>query len=62
MKTNELKRLLLKRGCHLLRHGSRHDKWINPANGHTAMVPRHDAQEVSTGLYKGIMGQLFGTV
>lgn len=61
MKTSEFKRLLLKKGCRLQRHGSRHDMWLNPDNGHTAMVPRHDAQEVSTGLRKKIMMQLFGT-
>ena len=49
MKSSELKRILKKKGCKLLRHGSRHDLWINPANGKSTAVPRHDAQEVNTG-------------
>ena len=28
-------------GCRLLRHGSKHDLWGNPANGAKAPVPRH---------------------
>ena len=59
MKSNELKRLLKKKGCKFLRHGSRHDLWINPANGKSTTVPRHDAQEVNTGTLKSILKQLF---
>lgn len=61
MKSSELKRILKKKGCKLLRHGSRHDLWINPANGKSTTVPRHDAQEVNTGTLKSILKQLFGT-
>lgn len=59
MKTSELKRLLSKRGCRFLKHGSRHDVWINPANGKITMVPRHDHQEVPNGTLKSIMNELF---
>lgn len=51
--------MLKKKGCKLLRHGSRHDLWINPANGKSTTVPRHDAQEVNTGTLKSILKQLF---
>lgn len=53
--------MLKKKGCKLLRHGSRHDLWINPANGKSTTVPRHDAQEVNTGTLKSILKQLFGS-
>lgn len=54
MKTSELKRLLRAGGCQLLRHGARHDIWINPQTGMTAPVPRHDAQEVKAKTLKSI--------
>lgn len=60
MKASELKRLLRKRGCKLLRHGRRHDVWINPQNGNITMVPRHDAQEVRKGTFESILNELFG--
>jgi hypothetical protein len=28
-------------GCVFLRHGARHDLWLNPGNGQKAAVPRH---------------------
>jgi mRNA interferase HicA len=38
------KRLIAKlkeEGCELLRHGSRHDIYINPVNGQKQPIPRH---------------------
>jgi len=32
---------LVRHGCILLRHGSRHDIWLNPSNGKKQPVPRH---------------------
>lgn len=60
MKTNELKRLLKAGGCRLLRHGSRHDVWINPKTGATTFVPRHDTQEVNRKTLKSITDALLG--
>ncbi len=54
MKYNELYRKLRKAGCLLLRHGKRHDIWVNPANGKTIEVPRHGAEEVPPGTLKSI--------
>lgn len=49
MKVSELTELLKANGCHLLKHGSRHDVWRNPSNGRTMLVSRHKSKEVSVG-------------
>lgn len=59
MKTSELLRALRRAGCTLERHGSRHDKWINPKTGKFDWVPRH-AAEVHTGLAQEILKKLTG--
>lgn len=41
MKRKDLIRQLTKAGCVLLRHGSRHDIYLNPKNGNKQPVPRH---------------------
>jgi mRNA interferase HicA len=41
MKRDELIRQLIRQGCQLLRHGSVHDIYINPATGQKQPVPRH---------------------
>ena len=49
-------RQLTQNGCVLLRHGSRHDIYLNPANGHKQPVPRHT--EVDDQLVSHILKQL----
>lgn len=61
MKYSEFKRLLTRKGAVFKEHGGRHDKWINPENGHSAYLPRHGAQEINEGLRKEILRKLFGT-
>ncbi|MDZ7698866.1 MAG: type II toxin-antitoxin system HicA family toxin [Deltaproteobacteria bacterium] len=56
MKRSELIRLLTGAGCVLLRHGSRHDIYVNPANGKKQPVPRH--REVDEDLAKHIKKHL----
>jgi predicted RNA binding protein YcfA (HicA-like mRNA interferase family) len=41
MKRKELIKQLKKAGCILLRNGSRHDIYINPAKGLKQPIPRH---------------------
>jgi mRNA interferase HicA len=41
MKLRDLQRELTKAGCIFVRHGARHDLWMNPRNGQKASVPRH---------------------
>jgi mRNA interferase HicA len=43
MNRREFERHLHSHGCHLHRHGAKHDIWINPANGRKAGMPRHTA-------------------
>jgi predicted RNA binding protein YcfA (HicA-like mRNA interferase family) len=49
MKVSELTRLAKKYGCHIKRHGSEHDIWINPKTGGTTSIPRHQSKEIPTG-------------
>lgn len=42
MKRSELIRQLEQQGCTLLRHGGRHDIYVNPATGQKQPVPRHN--------------------
>lgn len=41
MKRKEFIRRLEKEGCVLLRHGARHDIYLNPSTGKKQPVPRH---------------------
>jgi len=41
MKRNELIRQLTEAGCVLVRHGARHDIYMNPVTGKKQPVPRH---------------------
>jgi len=56
MKRGELIRQLAAAGCVLHRHGSRHDIYLNPANGKKQPVPRHN--EVDDTLAKHIKKNL----
>lgn len=42
MKRKDLIKKLSSAGCILLRHGSRHDLYINPKTGKKQPVPRHN--------------------
>ncbi|WP_315579147.1 type II toxin-antitoxin system HicA family toxin [Hoylesella oralis] len=59
MKKHELEKRLKDAGCVLSRHGSRHDKWVNPLTGATEFVPRH-AGEVANGTALKILKKLVG--
>ncbi len=56
MKRRELIRFLTKSGCFLIRHGKRHDIYMNPKNGRKAPVPRHT--EIRSTLFELIRKQL----
>jgi hypothetical protein len=50
-------RSLVKRGCHLQRHGKRHDIYANPMTGRRAPVPRHpEIKESLVGLIEKQLG------
>lgn len=49
MKSSELKRLLRRNGCFLVRQGTSHEIWESPITNERFLVPRHDSQEIRTG-------------
>ena len=55
MRTGELKRILSKGGCYIIRHGGNHDIWYSPKTGKQFSVDRHDGKEIATGTANGIL-------
>lgn len=55
MKTSELKKILKKGGCYIIRNGKRHDIWYSPKTGNELQVPRHDSKELATGTANDIL-------
>ncbi|MCX5845951.1 MAG: type II toxin-antitoxin system HicA family toxin [Deltaproteobacteria bacterium] len=56
MKRIDFIRELVRAGCHLKRHGGRHDIYLNPKNGRKSPVPRH--AEIKESLCDLIRNQL----
>ncbi|MBW1703739.1 MAG: type II toxin-antitoxin system HicA family toxin [Deltaproteobacteria bacterium] len=56
MNRRDLERRLRIAGCYLKREGASHSLWINPKNGATEAVPRHN--EVKEPLAKKILKNL----
>lgn len=56
MKRTDLERRLRIAGCYLKRQGASHSIWINPNNGITEAVPRHN--EIKEPLAKKILKRL----
>jgi predicted RNA binding protein YcfA (HicA-like mRNA interferase family) len=54
----ELKRRLRRLGAVLDEERTRHELWLNPANGRRTLVPRHDRQDVLPGMLHAILSQL----
>ncbi len=57
MTYGELKRRLRRFGVKLVRQGSNHEIWQNPANGQRTQIPLHRG-EVPNGTPHGILRQL----
>jgi len=56
LKRSKLIKRLVKAGCYLKRHGSRHDIYMNPRNSRQAPIPRHN--EIKESLANLILKQL----
>jgi mRNA interferase HicA len=56
MKRKELLKSITSRGCVFLRHGGKHDLYINPKTGKKQPIPRHD--EIDEHLARHIMKEL----
>ena len=46
MKYSELRRILKKQGCTVIRQGANHEIWFSPITGRKFPVARHNADEV----------------
>ena len=55
MRYSELKKLLKKQGCYILREGSNHEQWYSPITGNTFSIGRHKTEEVKSGTLKSIL-------
>ena len=56
MKRKDLIKRLSNAGCVLVRHGTRHDLYKNPATGKKQPIPRHN--EIDENLAKHILKEL----
>jgi predicted RNA binding protein YcfA (HicA-like mRNA interferase family) len=57
MKYSELRRLLKKQGCVLVRQGANHEIWYSSKTGRRFPIARHDAAEVYIKTLKDIVLQ-----
>lgn len=55
MKVSEVRRKIEKAGCYIIRHGSRHDVYLNPLTGEQFSVSRHMSEELAKGTCEGIL-------
>jgi predicted RNA binding protein YcfA (HicA-like mRNA interferase family) len=58
MKRRELLKILKEAGCELVRHGGKHDWYLNPTTKRSQPVPRHN--EINELLAKSIIKTLTG--
>ena len=58
MKWSELKRIATQHGWHLLRNGKEHDIYAHPDRDYKIQIPRHESQEVKTGIYNKLKKQI----
>ena len=56
MKRKDLLKKIFSLGCVLVRHGGRHDLYINPKTGKKQPIPRHS--EIDESLAKHILKEL----
>ncbi|MCQ2532673.1 MAG: type II toxin-antitoxin system HicA family toxin [Saccharofermentans sp.] len=57
MKVSELKKILRKNGCFLVRQGTNHEHWHSILSNKSFMVPRHDSKEIPKGTLEAILKQ-----
>lgn len=56
MKRKELIKIITSKGCEFVRHGGKHDLYVNPDTGKKQPIPRHD--EIDENLAKHIIKNL----
>lgn len=57
MKVSEMKKLLRRIGCIVIRNGNNHEIWYSPVTNQHFTVPSHNAKELPTGTAHNIMKQ-----
>lgn len=55
MKYSELKKLLKKNGCYLVREGKNHEQWFSPKTEKTFSVSRHNNEDAKSGTLNSIL-------
>lgn len=55
MKYSEFLKLASKQGMVLLRHGGNHDVYQCEATGEKVVIPRHQSEEIKTGLQNKLL-------
>lgn len=55
MNWNELRKIAEKKGFVFVKHGKKHDLYMNPETKQTLMIEQHWSQEVRKGLAHSIM-------
>ena len=58
MKWSELKRIAIKYGWVLRRHGSRHDIYAHPEKDYYIEIGRHESEEVKNGTANKLLKQI----
>ncbi|MDY2943376.1 MAG: type II toxin-antitoxin system HicA family toxin [Paludibacteraceae bacterium] len=58
MKWSELKRIAIKRGWTLRRHGGRHDIYGHPDKDYYIEIGRHESEEVKNGTANKLLKQI----
>lgn len=58
MKWSELKRKATQQGWYLARNGKEHDIYAHPEKDYEIQIPRHDSQEVRTGIFYKLKKQI----
>ncbi len=57
MKISEMKKLLKKNGCFYVRELNGHEDWYSPITKKHFPIPRHNSQELGTGIENAIKKQ-----
>lgn len=57
MKISEMKKLLRKHDCYYVRELTNHEEWYSPITKRSFLIPRHNSQELKTGLENAIRKQ-----
>ena len=57
MKRGSLLKILKKNGCIFIKHGSKHDQYIQPRTGKSDQVPRHPriSEETAKSIIRNLM-------